>query len=65
MEAKLTSEQRALACDSIAQHLTEIASQENLKEAYYITKVNYLHGLGDAYLLDILRACDFTERDLQ
>lgn len=64
MEPKLTSEQRALACDRIAEHLVVCASQESLEEAYYITKANYLHGLGDAYLLDILRACGFTEEDL-
>lgn len=64
MPTKLTSEERALACDHIASTLTEAADQKSLEEAYYNAQVAHLEGLGDAELLDTLLACDFNLEDL-
>lgn len=51
---KLTAEQRAIACDLIAEHLKACATKESLEKAYYKAKVEYLEGLGDADLLAAL-----------
>lgn len=62
MSTRLPPDVRAICCDFIAKHLTEIASQESLNEAHYNAKIEYLQRLGDAYFLDVLRAC--TEDDM-